>query len=113
VDRVIEVAFSDNADLDAAVVKNQAVIAAYGTSNDRPHFAFWPMLFDNVTIRLLGSDDFPLEAKQQAAHDLTTAAREGALALNIAEPMPLHAAADAHDRVEAGSRQRVLLRIPH
>src|SRR3954451_25460510 len=49
VDRVIEVAFSDNADLDAAVVKNQAVIAAYGTSNDRPHFSFWPMLFDNVT----------------------------------------------------------------
>ena len=25
------------------------------------------MLFDNVTIRLLGSDDFPAEAKRQAA----------------------------------------------
>ena len=30
-------------------------------------FPFWPMLFDNVTIRLLGSDDFPAEAKRQAA----------------------------------------------
>jgi len=36
------------------------------------------MLLDNVTIRLLGSDDFPVEAKQQAAADLTLAAAEGA-----------------------------------
>jgi len=67
VDRIIEVAFSDNIDLDAAVAKNQTVIAAYATRADRPGFPFWPMMFDNVTIRLLGSDDFPAAAKQQAA----------------------------------------------
>lgn len=44
------------------------------------------MLFDNVTIRLLGSDDFPATAKQQAAADLTTAAREGALSIPIGSP---------------------------
>jgi hypothetical protein len=32
---------------------------------DRPDFLFWPMLFDNVAIRLLGSDDFSAAAKQQ------------------------------------------------
>jgi NADPH2:quinone reductase len=58
-DRIIEVGFSDNVDLDAAVAKSQTIIAAYATRRDRPDFAFWPMLFDNVTIRLLGSDDFP------------------------------------------------------
>src|SRR3954451_3446139 len=79
VDRIIEVAFSDNVDLDAAVAKNQAVIAAYATRQDRPDFPFWPMLFDNITIRLLGSDDFPAQAKQQAAADLTAAARDRAL----------------------------------
>ena len=59
VDRIIEVAFSENIDLDAAVAKNNTVIAAYATREDRPDFPFWPMLFDNITIRLLGSDDFP------------------------------------------------------
>jgi NADPH2:quinone reductase len=54
VDRIIEVAFSDNVDLDAAVAKNQAVIAAYATRQDRPDFPFWPMLFDNMTIRAAG-----------------------------------------------------------
>jgi NADPH2:quinone reductase len=35
------------------------VIAAYATSADRPEFPLWPMLFGNVTIRLLGSDVLP------------------------------------------------------
>jgi NADPH2:quinone reductase len=77
VDRIIEVAFSANADLDAAVAANGCVIAAYSTDVPRPDFPFWPMLFANVTIRLLGSDDFPREAKQQATAALTAAARAG------------------------------------
>jgi NADPH2:quinone reductase len=70
------------------------------------------MLFDNITIRLLGSDDFPADAKQQAASDLTNAAAEGPLAIPIGAPVPLEHAADAHDRVDAGTRARVLLAIP-
>lgn len=112
VDRIIEVAFSDNIDLDAAVAKNHTVIAAYATRGDRPDFPFWPMLFDNITIRLLGSDDFPAASKQQAALDLTAAARDGALSIPIDTPLPLERAAEAHDRVDAGGRDRVLLAIP-
>jgi NADPH:quinone reductase len=112
VDRIVEVAFSDNVDLDAAVARNQAVIAAYATRQDRPAFPFWPMLFDNVTIRLLGSDDFPAAAKQQAATGLTAAAREGALSISIGAPLSLEQVAEAHDRVDAGARDRVLLAIP-
>jgi NADPH2:quinone reductase len=112
VHRIIEVAFSDNADLDAAVAAPDGVIAAYASRRDRPDFPFWPMLFANLTIRLLGSDDFPHEAKRQAADDLTTAAREGALSIPIGELLPLHQIAEAHDRVDAGARKRVLLSIP-
>lgn len=112
VDRVIEVAFSDNVDLDAAVASNDAVIAAYATSKDRPDFPFWPMLFANLTIRLFGSDDFPAVARQQAAADLTAAAQEGALSIAIGAPLPLAQVAEAHDRVDAGARDRVLVRIP-
>ncbi|MBB3675161.1 NADPH:quinone reductase [Modestobacter versicolor] len=111
VDRVVEVSFSANADLDAAVSRVGTVIAAYATGEDRPAFPFWPMLFDNVTIRLLGSDDFPVAAKRQAAADLTAAAAAGALRVPTAVPFPLAAIADAHERVDAGSRERVLVDV--
>jgi NADPH2:quinone reductase len=112
VDRIIEVAFSENADLDAAVAANDGVIAAYATRRDRPEFPFWQMLFANLTIRLLGSDDFPLAAKRQAAADLNIAAREKALRIPVDSPLPLDRIAEAHDRVDAGVRARVLLAIP-
>src|SRR3954454_20325483 len=112
VHRIIEVAFSENVDLDAAVAAPDGGIAAYATRRDRPAFPFWPMLFANLTVRLLGSDDFPPAAKHQAAADLTAAAQERALRIPIADPLPLDRIAEAHDRVDAGTRKRVLLAIP-
>ncbi|MCW2519184.1 MAG: oxidoreductase [Mycobacterium sp.] len=58
VDRIVEVDFSGNAELDTAVVANDAVIAAYGSRADRPELPFWPMLFANVTLRLLAATTF-------------------------------------------------------
>lgn len=111
VDRVIEVAFSDNVALDVRVAANGAVIAAYASSDPHPRFDFWPMLFDNLTIRLLGSDDFPDQAKRRAAHDLTTAARQGHLTVRLGPTMPLREVASAHNQVDANNRQRVLLKV--
>ncbi|MET7975322.1 NADPH:quinone reductase [Streptomyces mirabilis] len=113
VDRIIEVALSDNADLDTAVAATDAVIAAYATRADRTEIPFWPLLFKNVTLRLLGSDDFPAEARRQAARDLTAAAAVGALAVDVGDRYPLEDIAKAHDRVDAGGRGRVLVTIPH
>ena len=112
VQRIVEVAFSDNADLDAAVAAPQAVMAAYATRNPRPDFDFWTMLFANLSIRLIGSDDFPVEAKRQAATELTEAAQEGALKIPIADSLPLDRIAEAHDRIDAGTRERLVLSIP-
>jgi NADPH:quinone reductase len=111
VDRVVEVSLSDNADLDAQVLAIGGVIAAYASRRDRPELPFWPLLFTNVTLRLLGSDDFPSAAKQQAAADLTAAAADGALAIPVADPLPLDQIAAAHDRVDAGGHRRVLLAV--
>ena len=58
---------SDNADLDDAVAANDAIIAAYATRSARTEIPFWTLLFNNVTLRLLGSDDFPDQARRQAA----------------------------------------------
>ncbi|MFF2512638.1 NADPH:quinone reductase [Streptomyces sp. NPDC058086] len=112
VDRIIEVALSDNADLDTAVAATDAVIAAYATRADRTEIPFWPLLFNNVTLRLLGSDDFPAEARRQAARDLTAAAAVGALTVDVGDRYPLENIAKAHDRVDAGGRGRVLVTIP-
>ncbi|HTU06609.1 MAG TPA: zinc-binding dehydrogenase, partial [Trebonia sp.] len=113
VDRVIDVALSANADLDAAVVRNGAVVAAYANPADRAEIPFWPMLFANVTIRLLGSDDFAPEAKDAAARDLTAAAAESALAVTVADTFPLARIAAAHERVDSGKAPgRVLITVP-
>ncbi|MFF1257424.1 MULTISPECIES: NADPH:quinone reductase [unclassified Streptomyces] len=112
VHRVIEVSLSANADLDNAVTALDAVIAAYGTHADRTELPFWPLLFNNVTLRLLGSDDFPAEAKRQAARDLIAAAAVGAVTVDVGDRYPLQEIAKAHERVDAGGRGRVLVTIP-
>jgi NADPH2:quinone reductase len=72
-----------------------------------------PVLFNNVTLRLLGSDDFPAEAKRQATRDLTSAAAVGALTVAVGDRHPLDDIAKAHDHVDGGgSNGRILLTIP-
>jgi NADPH2:quinone reductase len=110
VDRIIEVALSANADLDAAVIAPDGVIAAYATRDPRPSIPFWPLLFANTTLRLFGSDDFPADAKLAAARELTELAASGKLDVDIAGIHPLHDIATAHEIVEAGTRGRVLVR---
>lgn len=112
VDRVVEVALSANAKLDADVVAPDAVIAAYASPVDEPTLPFWPLLFKNVTLRLLGSDDFPASAKRQAAADLTAAVATGAVTVRVGRVYPLAEVAAAHEAVEAGAREgRVLVAV--
>jgi NADPH:quinone reductase len=100
VDRVVEVAFGPNAAFNARVVSQGAVIATYGTPDPEPVLPYWPLAFQNVVIRLLGSDDFPQEAKRQAAADLVLCLEAGALRTDIREIFPLDRIADAHRVVE-------------
>lgn len=112
VGRIIEVALSANADLDAALVAQGGTIAAYASPADRPELPFWPLLFANVTLRLLGSDDIPPKAKAQAARDLTSAAASGDLHVRIGASYPLDQIAAAHLAVEAGHTPgRILIAI--
>lgn len=111
VDRVIEVALDANADLDAAVIANDGVIATYFARADRVSLPFPPLLFANVSVRFLGSDDFAPEVKRTAMQELVNAAAEGALTVRISEVLPLDAIADAHDAVDAGTPGRVLLAL--
>jgi NADPH2:quinone reductase len=113
VDRVVEVALDANAQLHAAVVAQGGVIAAYASGTDEPALPFWPLLFKNVTIRLLGSDDFPPAAKRQAARDIVDCLKAGKLESELAGRFPLEQIAAAHAAVAAPRRPgRVTLELP-
>jgi NADPH2:quinone reductase len=112
IDRIIEVALSENVELDAAVVSQGAVIAAYGSVKPRPELPFWPLLFSNVSVRLLGSDDFPAEAKAEAARGLTRAVADGQLRIDGRKVFALGDIVAAHEAVERGETGgRVLVRV--
>ncbi len=110
VDRVIEVSFAANIDLNAQVVAPGAVIASYASIDERSAIPYWPLAFENITLRLLGSDDFPADAKRRAARELTALAAASELAVPIGAVFPLDEIAAAHEAV--GGRGRVLLRLP-
>jgi NADPH2:quinone reductase len=112
IDRIIEVALSENVELDAAVVSQGAVIAAYGSVKPRPELPFWPLLFSNVSLRLLGSDDFAAEAKADAARGLTRTVADGKLRIDGRKVFALTDIVAAHDAVERGETGgRVLVRV--
>jgi len=111
VDRVVEVALDANADLDAAVIANDGVIATYFAHGERVSLPFPPLLFANVVLRFLGSDDFPASAKRAAMDDLVVAVAAGALRLQAGEVLPREEIARAHDDVDAGRSGRVLVAV--
>ena len=63
VDHIVEVAFGANIDADVEMLKMGGSIGAYATDNANPKIPFWLMVFKNIRLFLLGSDDFPTEAK--------------------------------------------------
>ena len=100
VDHIVEVAFGANIDADIEMLKMGGSIAAYATDNATPKIPFWQMVFKNLRLFLLGSDDFPAEAKRAAAEDLNAALAAGWAGFEIGERLPLAEIAQAHELVE-------------
>jgi NADPH:quinone reductase len=111
VHRIAEVDFAAHIDVDAAVIATGGVICAYYSSADCPDMPYWKLAFADVSLRLLGSDDFPPAVKAEAANALTAALLEGRLRAAIAARLPLDEIAQAHEQVERGAGGRVLLQL--
>ena len=111
VHRIAEVDFAAHIDVDAAVIATGGVISAYYSSADRPDMPYWTLAFADVSLRLLGSDDFPPAVKAEAAQELTAALLEGRLRAAIAARLSLDDIALAHEQVERGVGGRVLLSL--
>lgn len=112
VDHIVEVAFAANIEVDIELLKLGGSIASYATDNATPKIPFWQMVFKNLRVFFLGSDDFPKEAKQQAARDLNAALEAGWSGFEIGERIPLGEIARAHELVERPARPgRVLVAL--
>ena len=110
VDRVAEVAFDQNVNLDERMLRIGGVIATYATGSPTPTVPYWPLGRKNITVRFLGDDDFPEAANQQAAKDLTAAMRTGELRYPIAARFDLEQIADAHETAQnVGAAGRVIV----
>jgi NADPH2:quinone reductase len=97
--------------LDAQVLAVGGVLSSYYSSNPQPRIPYWELGFADITLRLLGSDDFHPQVKAQAASALTQALAEGDLRVPILARFPLEEIAQAHHLVEQGTHGRVVLQL--
>ncbi len=112
IQHIIEAAFDANVNLDARLLKQGGSMATYATVMPAPTLPFWPLVFKNVMLFFLGSDDFPESAKQQAARALNEMLQTRWRGFEISDRLPLEKIAEAHELVEQGSSSgRVVLTI--
>jgi NADPH:quinone reductase len=112
IDHVIEVAFAANIETDVELLNMGGSIATYATDVAAAKIPVWQMVFKNIRVFFLGSDDFPVEAKVAAAQDLNAALEAAWPGFDIAERVPLSEIARAHELVEHPVRSgRVVVTI--
>lgn len=112
VHHIVEVAFHANIRIDQRVLRDGGSVACYATGDPEPRIPFWPLVFRNITLFFLGSDDFTIPQKRAAGAQLTAMLEAGWIGFRIAHRYPLEEIAHAHREVERGSGGgRVLLEM--
>jgi NADPH2:quinone reductase len=112
VDHIVEVAFQANVAVDEQVLRQGGSIATYASGDPSPTIPFWPLIFKNVSIQFLGSDDFTPDHKAQAASDLSAALAAGWAGYSIGGEYPLEHIAQAHKAVEDRSPEgRIVMNL--
>lgn len=112
IQHIIEVAFDTNIEIDNHVLAMGGSIATYATGNPEPSIPFWPLLFKNVRLYLLGSDDFPKETKVSATKEINQALERGWQGFEIEKTFKLESIAEAHNSIEKGALNgRIIIKI--
>ena len=112
VEHIVEVAFHANIQVDERLLAQGGSIATYATGDPTPAIPFWPLVFKNVRLFFLGSDDFPAAAKRAAAGALNETLEGGWPGFEVEARYPLDSIADAHEAIETRTVSgRVVLRL--
>lgn len=108
---IVEVALDANIDMDEQVLAIGGSIAAYATGAARPAIPFWPLLFKNARILLLGSDDFPMQARLAAAQEANALLASGWKGIRIDRRFALNDIRAAHEYAQTKTHGRVVLQV--
>ena len=110
VDRIVEVEFGGNLDITRAVLADSGTVATYGSmAAPDPVLPFYPMMFTNMTLRMVFAYTIPLAARRHAEADIGAWLADGSLKGVIADYFDLDDVVAAHQSVEAGKRIGVTL----
>ena len=101
VDRVIEVAFAKNAELDAKMLRRGGVIATYmiDEHDPKPAIALMPLLLKNITVHFTLVYVMSKGAHDAAAAELNAALAAKALTPQVAGRFTLDQIAEVHERM--------------
>jgi len=111
VDRVVEVAFEANLELNRAVLKPNGVISTYssGPPDSAPRIPFTAVMRQCITLHFILVYVMPREAHQSAARDLNAALEAGRYRPHVAQVFELAETAAAHEAQESGATVGKLL----
>jgi len=103
-DRVVEVAFEANLELNRAVLKANGVISTYssGPPDSAPRIPFTAIMRQGITVHFILVYVMSREAHQLAARDLNAALEAGRYRPHVARVFALEETAAAHDAQESG-----------
>lgn len=103
VDRIVEVAFGSNINLDQTILKPNGVISTYSAGAEpEPKLPFYPLMLNGITVHFVLVYVMPEAAHQAAVADINACLEAGALRPVIAKRFSLTEVAAAHDAVDSG-----------
>ena len=103
VDRVIDVEFGANLSEVLQLIRTGGVIATYSSTQVRePQLPFAPMMYMDLTVRMVIVYAMPEEAKMQAVADIDQALRGERLQHRVAHSVPLAQITHSHELIEQG-----------
>lgn len=111
VDRVVEVAFEANLELNRSVLKPNGVISTYssGPPDSAPRIPFTAIMRQGITVHFILVYVMPREAHQAAARDINAALEAGRYHPHVARVFGLEETAAAHEAQESGATVGKLL----
>ncbi len=102
VDRILEVDFGGNVNLDLQVLRNHGEIVVYGSNTPEIAVPFFASISKNVRYLCFVVYSMPSELRERAIAHLTRLIADRELQHNVADRVPLAQIAVAHDMVENG-----------
>jgi NADPH:quinone reductase len=113
-DRIVDVALTENLDVDLAALADGGVISAYATTSpsDEVRLPMVRAMVANAAVRFVYVYTVPAQGKAAAVADIGDCLRNGGLRPRIGLVVPLARTVEAHLAVEAGAAAgRVLIRV--